>query len=482
MNKYDIFISYRRVGGALYAQTLQEILEKKGYRVFLDYDGLQFGDSSQQTDDAIKDAPIFIIVLSEGSMEKIANENDWMRKELETAINENKHIIAVNPDNTFDGLPDSITPQIKEVIENAPHSVIDFDRSLYASVDHLIRKHIRPIAFSMSQGVGSAPIDRSSKDHAPSHCPPMDSAIEEKFSDSAITNSVDKHEDSHRNSDSYRAVSSKPSLLKRIFGKKSKGVQVDASAYAPAAIRPGKDFLVRIFINRPEDTDKINALVKEIDKDSIKKANKPLSVDVKDGDNITVMLSMTDGVSIDAPMQPFTWLGRHIECDFICTLQRNGLENISGKAIIAVNNIPKGDLKFTIDVVHNVENTCYSKVDCRKYSKIFISYSHADYPQVRGIAEGCKITGTDYFFDRHTLGPGDIFKDKIIEYIDNADLFVLCWSKNAAVSEWVQIEREHALKLISEDQHQLALYPLSLRPEAPLPLDMRDKYNFATLE
>lgn len=96
-------------------------------------------------------------------------------------------------------------------------------------------------------------------------------------------------------------------------------------------------------------------------------------------------------------------------------------------------------------------------------------------------AEWCCTPGSDYFFDSHTLQAGDLFKDKILQDIDNADLFVLCWSKNAAESEWVQIERKHALELIERGNHQLAIYPLSMTLEAPLPADMSDKYNFATL-
>ena len=126
-------------------------------------------------------------------------------------------------------------------------------------------------------------------------------------------------------------------------------------------------------------------------------------------------------------------------------------------------------------------NSHYAKVDTRRYSRIFISYAHADYIQVRGIAEGCKINGSDYFFDRHTLKAGDLFKEKILQYIDNADLFVLCWSKNAAESKWVEIERKHAIELIEGGKSQLALYPLSMPPEAPLPEDMSEKYNFVSL-
>lgn len=281
--------------------------------------------------------------------------------------------------------------------------------------------------------------------------------------------------------ESYRPVCSKPSLFKRIFGKKSKGELINASAYAPAEIIPEKDYIVRVFIHKPEESVIIDSLVESIDSDAVKKANKTLDVPVKEGDRITVILSMTDGVCIDEPVQSYIWRGRHIDFDFIFKLNLSGLYSVYGKAIIAVNNIPRGELKFTIDVIRYGNNSHYAKVDTRRYSRIFISYAHADYIQVRGIAEGCKINGSDYFFDRHTLKAGDLFKEKILQYIDNADLFVLCWSKNAAESKWVEIERKHAIELIEGGKSQLALYPLSMPPEAPLPEDMSEKYNFVSL-
>lgn len=272
----------------------------------------------------------------------------------------------------------------------------------------------------------------------------------------------------------------KRSIWKKFFGRKDKE-EVHASAYAPAEIMLFKHFIVRVFIHRPKEAKSIDRLVKDVDQTAVKKANKSLDVPVKNGDKITIHLSMTDGVVIDEPIQEFVWKGHYIECDFGCEMLKRHLNSVFGKAIIAINNVPRGDLKLTIDVVSREMTKVYAPVEPRRYSKIFISYAHADYSQVRGIAEGCRMNGTDYFFDRHTLQAGDIFKDKILQYIDNADLFVLCWSKNAAESEWVQIERKHALELIERGNHRLSIYPLSMPPEAPLPKDMSGKYNFATL-
>ena len=50
---YDIFISYRRDGGAQYARILQLMLQQRGYRVFLDYDELKEGIFGKRIKDAI---------------------------------------------------------------------------------------------------------------------------------------------------------------------------------------------------------------------------------------------------------------------------------------------------------------------------------------------------------------------------------------------------------------------------------------------
>lgn len=57
--RYDVFISYRRDGGAQYARTLQLMLEMRGYRVFLDYDELVDGQFSPKIEAAIHNSTIY---------------------------------------------------------------------------------------------------------------------------------------------------------------------------------------------------------------------------------------------------------------------------------------------------------------------------------------------------------------------------------------------------------------------------------------
>ena len=143
-NNYDIFISYRRVGGAQYARILQLMLIQRGYKVFLDYDELTDGVFSDKIREAVKAAPVFMLVLSGGSMTRCANEGDWVREEITLAVKLGKHIIPVNPDNSFDGFPEGMPEELKESISSHQHSEISFGQALGATIDLMIKNRLVP--------------------------------------------------------------------------------------------------------------------------------------------------------------------------------------------------------------------------------------------------------------------------------------------------------------------------------------------------
>lgn len=95
---YDIFISYRRTTGAQYARIIQLMLAQRGYKVFLDYDELKDGVFGKRIKAAINEAPVFILMLSKGALERCSQEGDWVREEILLAMQEGKKIIPINPD------------------------------------------------------------------------------------------------------------------------------------------------------------------------------------------------------------------------------------------------------------------------------------------------------------------------------------------------------------------------------------------------
>ena len=146
--KYDIFISYRRDGGAQYARILQLMLQQMGYKVFLDYDELTDGIFGDHIKQAIKEATIFMIILSPKSMDRCINENDWLRQEIMLAIEEQKHIIPINPDGTFRGLSDvdrdKMPAEIINIVNNYQHSEIGFGQTLWVTLELMVKMRIAP--------------------------------------------------------------------------------------------------------------------------------------------------------------------------------------------------------------------------------------------------------------------------------------------------------------------------------------------------
>lgn len=96
MTNYDIFISYRREGGREIARTIKLALEARGYsNIFFDYNSLRDGVFNEAILSAIQNCKDFILVLSDGAMDRCSNEDDWVAREIRTAIASGCKIIPV---------------------------------------------------------------------------------------------------------------------------------------------------------------------------------------------------------------------------------------------------------------------------------------------------------------------------------------------------------------------------------------------------
>lgn len=145
MNRdYDIFISYRRVGGKNYARTIKPELEKRGFRVFLDFDELKDGVFDQRIMNAIEEAPVFLLILSEGALDRCANEGDWVREEILHAQKTRRHIVPVEVDKTFRQLPEKLPSDIADIIGSHTWAQIDTETLLQVSMNEMVRDRIRP--------------------------------------------------------------------------------------------------------------------------------------------------------------------------------------------------------------------------------------------------------------------------------------------------------------------------------------------------
>lgn len=144
MNKsYDIFLSYRRSDGKLIARLLKESLEKRGYRVFLDMDELLDSVFDEHIIQAIQSAPIFLLLMTKQCFSRCHNPNDWVRMEIEYAVQTGKNIIPINPDNLFAGFPKGMPSHLREVLAMHQYSAIDTGQLYQVSIDKLIDDRLR---------------------------------------------------------------------------------------------------------------------------------------------------------------------------------------------------------------------------------------------------------------------------------------------------------------------------------------------------
>jgi len=90
--KFDIFISYRRANFES-ANMIATALKARGYRTFIDVEGLGGGHFNEQLYEVIDGCKDFILVLSPNALDRCNDEGDWVRKEVTHAIATKKNII-----------------------------------------------------------------------------------------------------------------------------------------------------------------------------------------------------------------------------------------------------------------------------------------------------------------------------------------------------------------------------------------------------
>ena len=92
---YDIFISYRRDGGHEMARLIYEHLSFKGLNCFFDLEELGAGEFNIKLLKNIEESRNFVLILSPGALDRCRNENDWVRAEIEHAIENEKNIVPL---------------------------------------------------------------------------------------------------------------------------------------------------------------------------------------------------------------------------------------------------------------------------------------------------------------------------------------------------------------------------------------------------
>jgi hypothetical protein len=91
-----VFLSYRRSVGAFVARAVWQHLTKDGaYDVFIDVESLDSGEFPSVILHQIEARPHFVIALVPGSLERTLHEGDWLRREIEHALQCERNIVPL---------------------------------------------------------------------------------------------------------------------------------------------------------------------------------------------------------------------------------------------------------------------------------------------------------------------------------------------------------------------------------------------------
>lgn len=275
----------------------------------------------------------------------------------------------------------------------------------------------------------------------------------------------------------------KNTLWKRLFGKQSD--EVYSSIFAPAEVQRKSHLQVQVYLHLYEESEKVKSLAKESDRNAERRDYVPLSLKLKKGDKVDVVFNIYGERLLMSDRKSVIWQGKFTKCSFDYLVSKDlDADELSCVADIFVNGAMIGDLRFITHIVDCPRNL-NPEILSHRFNKIFISYAHQDARLIKLLALAYKAQGIDYFYDRDSLAPGDVYGEKIFDYIDSADLFILCWSENAAQSDYVAKERRRALlrayPQLSHKEATLKICPISIEPRAELPSDMKEIYNFEVI-
>ena len=111
-----VFISYRRNAAAFPARAIFQDLRDHGYDVFMDVESIDNGQFDTIILKQIEARAHFLLVLTPGTVERCIEPGDWLRREIEHAMDQGRNIVPllIN-DFSFKGTDKYLTGKLSEL-------------------------------------------------------------------------------------------------------------------------------------------------------------------------------------------------------------------------------------------------------------------------------------------------------------------------------------------------------------------------------
>jgi tetratricopeptide (TPR) repeat protein len=111
-----VFISYRRIVSSYIARAIFQDLRSHGFDVFMDVESIDAGHFETIIINQIQARAHFIVILSPGTVERCIEGGDWLRREIEYAMECGRNIVPILAnDFRFDGTKSYLTGALAEL-------------------------------------------------------------------------------------------------------------------------------------------------------------------------------------------------------------------------------------------------------------------------------------------------------------------------------------------------------------------------------
>ncbi|MBQ2303655.1 MAG: TIR domain-containing protein [Bacteroidales bacterium] len=153
---FDVFVSYRRSDGKDIARILNLAFKNAGYRCFLDYNDLEGGVFGKKLENAVLDAPVFVMVMTPDYFARCTQEGDWVRREIELALDNGKIIVPLNYDAVLNGVPDYLDEKFRERVGCHNFATVYSNDAFEATFNDMLEKRIRKVMGSLQKQTDKA--------------------------------------------------------------------------------------------------------------------------------------------------------------------------------------------------------------------------------------------------------------------------------------------------------------------------------------
>jgi hypothetical protein len=226
---------------------------------------------------------------------------------------------------------------------------------------------------------------------------------------------------------------------------------VDFSIFAPPSVVAASEIFVQVMLHRAGELAIARVRASEIDDAAVLRGTSTLQVPIPIGSRVTVTLEVDKAVlAIEQPIQSTTWSGSLVALNFLVRSLGRFFAIEFPVVRVACDGAIIGEMRFKLSIGASEQSrsveSCLREAECKRYRRVFFSYSSQDRARVLEIAQSYRVLGVSFFQDILNMEPGQRWERGLYKEIDACDLFLLFWSYVSSRSEWVAKEAQYALE------------------------------------